>query len=106
MCLCIRSLDKTGGIIQSPPATSTEIVSCCMILHNMAIRSRMGLDILEQDDEDGEGNLNLRRLVNKNDFILPEQEENEYELNDPQAGDRQMNREGQRVRDAIAREYF
>ena len=103
----LRSLDKTGGIIQSPLATATEIISCCMILHNMAIRSRKGLDILEEEDVDGEANLNLRRIVNGEHFVLPEHlQDEQYELNDPQARDRQMNRAGQTVRNAICNEYF
>ena len=69
-----------------------------MILHNMAIRSRMGLDILEQEDVHGEANLNLRRKVNGEHFVLPEHmQEQQYEFNDPEARDRQMSRAGQRV---------
>ena len=79
-----------------------------MVLHNMAIRSRMGLEILEEDDEDGDGNLILRRIVNDDNFVPPQHGDDEHllDINDPEAGDRQMNREGQRVRDAIANAYF
>ena len=91
-------MDKTGGVLQSPPATATEMVSCCMVLHNLAIRSRMGLEILEEDDEEGDGNLILRRIVEDDHFVPPHNDnDDDLELNDPQVGDRQMNREGQRV---------
>ena len=58
----------------------------------------MGLDILEQEDVHGEANLNLRRIVNGEHFVLPEHlQEQQYELNDPEARDGQMNRAGERV---------
>ena len=67
----------------------------------------MGLDILEEEDVHGEANLNLRRIVNGEQFLLPEHlQEEQYELNDPDARDRQMNRAGQRVRNAICNQYF
>ena len=86
------------------------MIPCCMVLHNMAIRARMNLDILEEDKEQGIGNREMHHILAGNNIFLPHDIGDMIEVEMPDdeqhAMDLQRNRQGQHKRHAVAHNNF